>query len=155
MKSSPDSPEPNGYLHIGHIKSIALNSVWQPNMAGGATFAWMTPTPRKRRWSTPKRSCEISAGSVLTGRNEYHASDYYQQLYEIALHLIETGQAFICELDPDEMREYAHLDRTGKNSPYRDRPIEENLRIFKEMKAANTLKAPTCCGRKSTWPVRT
>ena len=130
-------PEPNGYLHIGHIKSIALNFGLAEKYGGRCHLRLDDTNPEKEEMEyTEAIMRDIRWLGFDWGEHEYHASDYYRQLYEIALHLIETGQAFVCELDPDQMREYrGTLTEPGKNSPYRDRPIEENLRLFKEMKA--------------------
>lgn len=130
-------PEPNGYLHIGHIKSIALNFGLAAKYKGRCHLRLDDTNPEKEELEyTEAIMTDIRWLGFDWGEYEYHASDYYQQLYDIALHLIETDQAFICELNAEEMREYrGTLTEVGKNSPYRDRPIEESLRIFKEMKA--------------------
>lgn len=130
-------PEPNGYLHIGHIKSIALNFGLAAKYEGRCHLRLDDTNPEKEELEyTEAIMTDIRWLGFDWGEYEYHASDYYQQLYDIALHLIETDQAFICELNAEEMREYrGTLTEVGKNSPYRDRPIEESLRIFKEMKA--------------------
>lgn len=130
-------PEPNGYLHIGHIKSIALNFGLAAKYKGRCHLRLDDTNPEKEELEyTEAIMTDIRWLGFDWGEYEYHASDYYQQLYDIALHLIETDQAFICELNAEEIREYrGTLTEVGKNSPYRDRPIEESLRIFKEMKA--------------------
>ena len=129
-------PEPNGYLHIGHAKSILLNSglAKKYNGAWNLRFDDTNPTKEKTEFvQSIKEDVEW-----LTGEKKeeiFYASNYFEQMYEAAVKLIKKGKAFVCELTPEQMREYrGTLTEPGKNSPYRDRSIEENLRLFEEMK---------------------
>lgn len=130
-------PEPNGYLHIGHIKAIALNFGLAAKYKGRCHLRLDDTNPEKEEMEYTQAIMEdIKWLGFDWGDYEYHASDYYHQLYDIAINLIKEGQAFVCELSFEEMREYrGTLTEPGKNSPYRDRPIEENLRLFEEMRA--------------------
>ena len=130
-------PEPNGYLHIGHIKAIALNFGLAAKYKGRCHLRLDDTNPEKEELEYTQAIMEdIKWLGFDWGDYEYHASDYYHQLYDIAINLIKEGQAFVCELSFEEMREYrGTLTEPGKNSPYRDRPIEENLRLFEEMRA--------------------
>ena len=129
-------PEPNGYLHIGHAKSILLNA-GLANQYGGKwnlRFDDTNPTKEKTEFvQSIKEDVEW-----LTGEKKeeiFFASDYFDTMYESAVKLIKKGKAFICQLTPEEMREYrGTLTEPGKNSPYRDRSVEENLQLFEDMK---------------------
>jgi glutaminyl-tRNA synthetase len=130
-------PEPNGYLHIGHIKSICLNFGLAEKYGGRCHLRFDDTNPEKEDMEyieSIKR--DIRWLGFDWGPYEYHASDYYGQLYEIALGLIKEGKAYIDSLTPEQMKEYrGTLTEAGRNSPDRDRPIEENLRLFEEMHA--------------------
>ena len=132
-------PEPNGYLHIGHAKSICLNFGVAAENDGGVChlrFDDTNPTKEEAEYveSIKKDICWLGFD---WGENFYYASDYYNQLYEYALKLIEKGKAYVDDLSADEIRKYrGTLTSLGKNSPYRDRSIEENLELFKKMKNA-------------------
>ena len=129
-------PEPNGYLHIGHAKSICLNF----NMAGkfngkcNLRFDDSNPAKEKQVYIDSIRSTVNWLGFEFG--TPYYASDYFVRLYEFALELIKKGKAYVCSLSPDEIREYrGTLTEPGKNSPFRDRSVEENLDLFSRMKA--------------------
>lgn len=128
-------PEPNGYLHIGHIKSICLNFGLAQKYGGRCHLRLDDTNPEKEEVEyieSIKR--DIRWLGFDWGQHEYYASDYYHQLYEIAVRLIKDGKAFVDSLSADEIREYrGTLTEPGRNSPYRDRSIEENLRLFEEM----------------------
>jgi len=129
-------PEPNGYLHIGHAKSILLNYGLAKEYNGqfNMRFDDTNPTKEKEEFvDSIKRDVEwLGAkwhGDVL------FASGYFQQMYEAAVKLIKKGKAFVCDLSAEEIRQYrGTLTEPGKNSPYRDRSIEENLALFEDMK---------------------
>ena len=129
-------PEPNGYLHIGHAKSILLNSGLAAKYNGkwNLRFDDTNPTKEKTEFvASIKQDVEWLTGQKI--EEVYYASDYFDQMYEAAVKLIKKGKAFVCELTPEQMREYrGTLTEPGKNSPYRDRSIEENLKLFEEMK---------------------
>lgn len=129
-------PEPNGYLHIGHAKSILLNSGLAKKYNGKWNLRFDDTNPTKERTEFVQSITEDV--EWLTGEkkdNIFYASNYFDQMYEAAVKLIKKGKAFVCELNAEQMREYrGTLTEPGKNSPYRDRSIEENLRLFEEMK---------------------
>ena len=131
-------PEPNGYLHIGHAKSIVLNFELADEFDGITNLRFDDTNPTKEEVEYVKSIKEDVNWLGFEWENLFFASDYFQEMYERAVLLIKKGKAFVCELTADEMREYrGTLTEAGKESPYRDRPIEENLRLFEEMKAGN------------------
>lgn len=129
-------PEPNGYLHIGHIKSICINFGLAQKYGGRCHLRLDDTNPAKEDMEYINSIKEdIKWLGFDWGNYEFYASDYYEQLYEIALRLIKEGKAYVDSLTPEQMREYrGTLTEPGKNSPDRDRSIEENLRLFEEMK---------------------
>ena len=129
-------PEPNGYLHIGHIKSICLNFGLAEKYGGVCHLRLDDTNPAKEDMEYINSiKSDIRWLGFDWGDHEYYASDYYDQLYEIALDLIRKGKAYVDSLSPEEMREYrGTLTEPGKNSPDRDRSIEENMDLFLRMK---------------------
>ncbi len=129
-------PEPNGYLHIGHIKAICINFGLADKYGGRCNLRLDDTNPEKEEQEYINAIKEdLRWLGFDWGKHEYYASDYYQNLYEIAVRLIEEGKAFVDSLSAEEMKEYrGTLTEVGKNSPYRDRSIEENLRLFEEMR---------------------
>ncbi|TCP91257.1 glutaminyl-tRNA synthetase [Cricetibacter osteomyelitidis] len=129
-------PEPNGYLHIGHAKSICLNFGIAEDYQGWCNLRFDDTNPVKEDVEyvdSIKRDVEW-LGFKWHGETHY-ASDYFDQLYGYAIELIEKGLAYVDELSPEQMREYrGTLTEPGKNSPYRDRSVEENLALFEKMK---------------------
>lgn len=129
-------PEPNGYLHIGHAKSICLNFGIAQEYKGKCNLRFDDTNPVKEDVEyvdSTKQDVEW-LGFQWEGEPRY-ASDYFDQLYGYAIELINKGLAYVCELSPEEIREYrGTLTEPGKNSPYRDRSIEENLALFEKMK---------------------
>ena len=129
-------PEPNGYLHIGHAKSIILNSGLAKEYGGkfNLRFDDTNPTKEKTEYVESIINDVKWLGAEFEDRL-FFASDYFDAMYECAVHLIKKGKAFVCDLSADEIREYrGDFNTPGKNSPYRDRSIEENLKLFEEMK---------------------
>jgi len=130
-------PEPNGFLHIGHAKSICLNFGLAEEFAGVCNLRFDDTNPSKEEQAyidSIKADIEW-LGFQWNGEVRY-ASNYFAQLYQWALYLIEQGKAYVCDLSADEAREYrGSLHEAGKNSPYRQRRIEENLDLFARMKA--------------------
>ena len=130
-------PEPNGYLHIGHAKSICLNFGLSQEYQGKFNLRFDDTNPTKEEQEYVDSI--IDDVRWLGGDWEdrlFFASDYFGQLYDWAIKLIEDGKAYVCDLNAEEMREYrGTLTEPGKNSPYRDRTVEENLDLFKRMKA--------------------
>lgn len=129
-------PEPNGYLHIGHAKSILLNAGLAKKYNGRWNLRFDDTNPIKEKTEFVQSIQEDV--EWLTGEKKqeiFYASNYFDQMYESAVKLIKKGKAYVCELTPEQIREYrGTLTEPGKNSPYRDRDIEENLRLFEEMK---------------------
>ena len=129
-------PEPNGYLHIGHAKSICLNFglAKEYNGLGNLRFDDTNPVKEDVEYVDSIKADVEWLGFKWEGEPRY-ASDYFDALYGYAIELIEKGLAYVDELSPDEMREYrGTLTEPGKNSPYRDRSVEENLALFERMK---------------------
>ena len=129
-------PEPNGYLHIGHAKSILLNYGLAQEYHGkfNVRFDDTNPTKEKTEFVQSIKEDIEWLGADWEDRL-FFASDYFDQMYECALKLIRDGKAFVCDLTADEIREYrGTLTEPGKESPYRNRSIEENLKLFEEMK---------------------
>jgi len=130
-------PEPNGYLHIGHAKSICLNFGLPAEFKGFCNLRFDDTNPSKEdvEYVESIKSDVRWLGFEWDDR-EYYASGYFEQLYEFALQLIKAGKAFVCDLSADQIREYrGTLTEPGKNSPFRARPVEENLSLFERMRA--------------------
>ena len=130
-------PEPNGYLHIGHAKSICLNFGIAREFGGKCNLRFddTNPTKEEQEYIDSIKEDVRWLGFDWEDR-EYYASDYFEQFYEWAVQLIEAGKAFVCDLNADEMREYrGTLTQPGKDSPYRNRPVEDNLDLFERMRA--------------------
>ena len=134
MTRSP--PEPNGYLHIGHAKSILLNQGLAKKYNGTFNLRFDDTNPTKEKEEFVNSILEDVVW-ICGGEKPpvYFASNYFDQMYECAVKLIKKGKAYVCDLTPDEIREYrGTLTEPGKNSPYRDRSVEENLELFTKMK---------------------
>ena len=130
-------PEPNGYLHIGHAKSICLNFGTAARYNGLCNLRFDDTNPTKEEVEFVE---SIKADVRWLGFDWedrlYYASDYFEQLYEFAVQLIKLGHAYVCDLSAEEIREYrGTLTQPGRNSPYRDRSVEENLDLFRRMRA--------------------
>ncbi len=129
-------PEPNGYLHIGHAKSIVLNFDLGDEFNGTTNLRFDDTNPCKEEMEYVKSIKEDVNWLGYEWDNLFFASDYFDEMYERAVLLIKKGKAFVCELTAEEMREYrGTLTEPGKESPYRNRSIEENLDLFERMKA--------------------
>ena len=129
-------PEPNGYLHIGHAKSILLNYGLAQKYGGtfNLRFDDTNPTKEKVEFVESIKADVKWLGADFEDRL-FFASDYFEKMYECAVFLIKKGKAFVCDLSAEEIREYrGDFNNPGKESPYRNRPVEENLRLFEEMK---------------------
>ena len=129
-------PEPNGYLHIGHAKSILLNYGLAQEYNGQFNLRFDDTNPTKEKTEFVESiEADVRWLGAEFGSHLYFASDYFDVMYEKAVLLIKKGLAFVCDLSAEEIREYrGTLTEPGKNSPYRDRSIEENLKLFTEMK---------------------
>lgn len=127
-------PEPNGYLHIGHAKAICINFGVKNKYNGVCNLRLDDTNPTKEDTEYVDAIEEDIKWLGFDYDNVYFASDYFDFLYECAIKLIKKGKAFVCDLTPEEQREYrGTLTEPGKNSPYRDRSIEENLDLFARM----------------------
>ncbi|MFN6401797.1 MAG: glutamine--tRNA ligase/YqeY domain fusion protein [Planctomycetota bacterium] len=128
-------PEPNGYLHIGHAKSICLNFGLAKTYGGQCNLRFDDTNPSKESQEYVDSIQRDVRWLGFQWDNLFYASDYFGQLYDWALQLIREGHAYVCDLSSEQMREYrGTLTQPGKNSPYRDRSIEENLDLFVSMK---------------------
>ncbi|MFT7207868.1 MAG: glutaminyl-tRNA synthetase, partial [Pseudohongiellaceae bacterium] len=130
-------PEPNGYLHIGHAKSICLNFGVAAENSGLCNLRFDDTNPEKesQEYVDAIKDSISWLGFQWNGDVRY-SSNYFEQLYAFALQLIESGKAYVCDLDATEMREYrGSLTEPGRNSPHRDRSIEENRDLFERMRA--------------------
>ncbi len=142
-------PEPNGYLHIGHAKSICLNFGIALDYGGLCNLRFDDTNPCKEEVEYVDSIQEdVRWLGFSWGDRLYFASDYFERLYDCAVQLIKLGKAYVCDLNQDEVREHrGTLTRPGVNSPYRDRSVEENLDLFARMRAgefpdgARTLRA--------------
>jgi glutaminyl-tRNA synthetase len=130
-------PEPNGYLHIGHAKSICLNFGIAREFGGLCNLRFDDTNPSKEEVEYVDSIMEDVRWLGFDWQDRlFYASDYFQQIYEWAVQLIQAGKAYVCDLNADQVRETrGTLTQPGQNSPYRDRPIDENLALFERMKA--------------------
>ena len=147
-------PEPNGYLHIGHAKSICLNFGIAREFGGvcNLRFDDTNPSSEEAEYVDAIKRDVRWLGFDFEER-EYYASDHFERLYELAVELVRDGKAYVDSLSAEEMREHrGTLTEPGKDSPWRGRSIEENLDLFRRMREGEFPKAPRSCGRRSTWP---
>ena len=130
-------PEPNGYLHIGHAKSICLNFGIAQEFGGLCNLRFDDTNPTKEEQEyVDSIMADVRWLGFDWDERLFFASDYFGQMYDYALHLIKTGKAFVCSLTAEQIREYrGTLTEPGKESPYRNRSIEENLDLFTRMQA--------------------
>jgi len=129
-------PEPNGYAHIGHAKSICLNFGIAQDYSGKCNLRFDDTNPEKEKPEFVEAFIEdIRWLGYDWEDRQFFASDYFERLYDFAVQLIKKGKAFVCDLSPEEFREYrGTLTEAGKESPYRNRSIEENLDLFERMR---------------------
>ena len=130
-------PEPNGYLHIGHAKSICLNFGLAAEFGGKCNLRFDDTNPSKEETEYVDSIIEDVHWLGFDWEDRlFYASDYFDQLYQWAVQLIRAGKAYVCDLTADEIREYrGTLTEPGRESPYRGRPVEENLQLFERMRA--------------------
>ena len=130
-------PEPNGYLHIGHAKSICLNFGIAQDYGGKCNLRFDDTNPCKEDVEYVDSIMEDVGWLGFDWEDRlFYASDYFDQLYEWAIQLIKAGKAYVCDLNADQMRETrGTLTAPGKNSPYRGRSVAENLALFERMRA--------------------
>lgn len=132
-------PEPNGYLHIGHAKSICLNFGVAEEFQGTCNLRFDDTNPGKEKEEFVASIQEDVKWLGFDWQDRlFYASDYFEQLHDFAVELIKAGKAYVCDLNADEVRSYrGTLQDAGKNSPYRDRSVEENLELFAKMTAGD------------------
>ena len=129
-------PEPNGYLHIGHAKAICLDFGLADEFGGHTNLRFDDTNPSKEETEYVDSIMEDVKWLGFHWDGLFYASDYFEQLYEWAVQLIKASRAYVCDLSADEIREYrGTLTKPGKDSPYRNRTVEENLGLFERMKA--------------------
>jgi len=129
-------PEPNGYLHIGHAKSICINFGLAQKYGGSTNLRFDDTNPVKEDVEYVDSIREDVEWLGFKWAEEHYASDYFQQLYDFAEYLIQEGKAYVCDLTDEETREYrGNFHTPGKESPYRNRGVEENLDLFRRMRA--------------------
>ncbi|MEX1216614.1 glutamine--tRNA ligase/YqeY domain fusion protein [Saccharospirillum sp.] len=129
-------PEPNGYLHIGHAKSICVNFGLAEQFGGVCNLRFDDTNPEKEEQEyIDSIKADINWLGFQWNETEKYTSNYFGTLYEYAVHLIKNGDAYVCDLSGDQAREYrGTLTEPGKNSPYRDRSVDENLALFEKMR---------------------
>ncbi|HZI49933.1 MAG TPA: glutamate--tRNA ligase family protein, partial [Pyrinomonadaceae bacterium] len=128
-------PEPNGYLHIGHAKAIYLDFGLAAEFGGKCNLRFDDTNPSKEESEYVDAIMEDVRWLGFQWYGLYYASDYFQQLYEWAIQLITAGKAYVCDLSADEIREYrGTLTEPGRESPNRNRSVDENLDLFGRMK---------------------
>ncbi len=129
-------PEPNGYLHIGHAKSICLNFGVAQQYGGKCNLRFDDTNPTKEEVEYVESIMEDVRWLGFQWDGLYYASDYFEQLYQWAVQLIQAGKAYVCDLTPEQIRDYrGTLTTPGKESPYRNRGVDENLDLFRRMRA--------------------
>ena len=129
-------PEPNGYLHIGHAKAICIDFATAEKYGGVCNLRLDDTNPSKEDVEYVESIQEDIAWLGFKWAHVYYASEYFDFIYECAIKLIKDGKAYVDDLTPEQMREYrGTLTEPGKNSPWRDRPAEESLDLFRRMKA--------------------
>ena len=128
-------PEPSGYLHIGHVRNIVLNYGLAEKYGGVCNLRYDDTNPQKESQEFVDSIQDDVHWLGYDWHEIHYATEYFQMNYEVALKLIKEGKAYVCDLSPDEVTEYrGTLTEPGKNSPYRDRSVEENLDLFERMK---------------------
>lgn len=129
-------PEPNGYLHIGHAKSILLNYGLAEEYNGLFNLRYDDTNPTKEKWEFVESiRADVEWLGAKFDNRVFFASNYFETMYECAVKLIKKGKAFVCDLTADQIREYrGDFNTPGKESPYRNRSVEENLKLFEEMR---------------------
>ena len=129
-------PEPNGYLHIGHAKSILLNYGLAEEYGGLFNLRYDDTNPTKEKWEFVESiRADVEGLGAKFDNRVFFASNYFETMYECAVKLIKKGKAFVCDLTADQIREYrGDFNTPGKESPYRNRSVEENLKLFEEMR---------------------
>jgi glutaminyl-tRNA synthetase len=151
-------PEPNGYLHIGHAKSIITNFSLAQKLPGAhcnLRFDDTNPANEDTEFVTSIQE-DVRWLGFDWGDHRYFASDYFQQLYDMAEKLIVAGKAYVDSQSLEAIRDgRGSFHVAGVASPFRDRSVDENLASSVACARASSTRAPTCCAPRSTWPART
>jgi glutaminyl-tRNA synthetase len=147
-------PEPNGYLHIGHAKSIVLNFGVAEDYGGTCNLRFDDTNPHKENVEFVESiKADVRWLGYDWGERLFFASDYFERLYGFAEELIEKGLAYVCDLSAEETRAYrGTLTEPGRDSPYRDRPSRRIWTCSGACVPASSRTARARCGRRSTWP---
>jgi hypothetical protein len=147
-------PEPNGYMHVGHAKSVVLNFGIAQETGGRCHLRFDDTNPETEDERYVHAFIEdVKWLGYDWGEHLYFASDYFEEMYAFAEHLIREGKAYVDSQSEAEIRENrGTVTEPGRPSRFRDRPVEENLDLFRRMRAGSSPTARTCCGRGSTWP---
>lgn len=148
-------PEPNGYLHIGHAKAICINFATALKYGGKCNLRLDDTNPTKEDTEYVDAILEDIKWLGFQWDHLYYASDYFDFIYECAVRLIELGKAYVDDLTADEIRAYrGTLTEPGKESPYRNRSVEENLDLFRRMTAGEFQNGTRVLRAKSIWALR-
>ena len=149
-------PEPNGYLHIGHAKSICLNFGLAQRFGGGTNLRFDDTNPVTEETEYVESIKKDVSWLGFTWENELYTSDYFEDLYLFAEKLISLSLAYVDDSSAAEIAAQKGTPTSpGANSPFRNRSVEENLDLFREMKAVNMQMEKRFYGRKSIWRIRT
>ena len=150
-------PEPNGYIHIGHAKSICLNFGTAKKFGGFTNLRFDDTNPTKEDVEYVDSIREDVKWLGFEWKEEFFASDYYDQIYAFAEKMIEMGKAYVEDLTRDEMQEYRGNDagKPSRPSPYRDRSVEENMKLFHEMRDGKYADGEKCTAPRSILLART
>ncbi len=145
-------PEPNGYLHIGHAKSICLNFGLAKKYHGKCNLRFDDTNPTKESDEYVQSIMRDVQWLGFQWDNLFYASDYFPDLYKYAVQLIRAGKAYVCDLNAEQMRDYrGTLTEPGRNSPFRDRSVQENLDLFERMKKGEFRMERGLCAPRSIW----
>ena len=146
-------PEPNGYLHIGHAKAISVDFGIAQEFGGQCNLRFDDTNPVKEDTEYVDAIMEDIRWLGYQWDGLFYASDYFEQLYSMAVDLIQKSKAYVCDLTGDQVREYrGTLTEPGRDSPYRNRNVEENLDLFVRMRAGSSPMVPARCAPKLIWP---
>lgn len=149
-------PEPNGYLHIGHAKAICMDFGVAEHYNGVCNLRFDDTNPSKENNEYVENILQDISWLGFKWGNIYYASDYFERLWDFALWMIRNGHAYVDEQTAEQIAEQKGTPtEPGTASPYRDRPVEESLRLFEQMNSPEAEKAAWCCAPRSTWPIPT
>ena len=140
-------PEPNGYMHLGHLKAVTINFLMPEKFGGYTNLRFDDTNPTKEEMKYAEGWQEDIKWMGFEWKNLVFASDFYEKMYDCAVNLIKKGLAYVDDLSPEQINEYrGTFKQAGKNSPYRERSVEENLELFEKMRAGE-FEDGQCCLR--------